>query len=221
MDKVKFRLTSARKILQKAHKDDLFEERCSRELEGYERRCWNDIIDSCIVEDKAIWDFALSEKLNYIDENLKGSKCQENWFSLDINPRENIMLANFMTGVSGFLTKDAVIRAEWAYEQRGEDEENMGKGFHVHINLIYSRCRKDLLTAAQKFFKEFASAENINVRVLALQKDLMHRQNYIRGIKTKEKLAKVAMDKPFREKNKIKDIYSKGGLTISSPELLP
>lgn len=219
MDEIKFRLQSGKRIKKQLEKI-LEQEQRFMEIDGYVPKTYQECLDYCISCDKQVWEFCLSDKLDYVKEYLNGSKLNSNWMTLDINPRQDINLANFVLMFMTYIKKETFIGAEFAFEQRGSDASNCGSGFHVHCNLIYTRCKKDLLTHAQKFFREICSAENINVRQLKLSKELDTRKNYIRGIKTHDKMDKVMWDKPFRRKNDLKDIYFKEGNSIKS-ELFP
>jgi len=220
MDEIKFRLASGKRIKKQLEKLQALEDVYEAALETYVRKPYGELLEHCINCDKANWEFCLSDKLDYVKDYLNGSKLNANWLTLDINPRQDINLANFVMMVMTYVKKDAFLGAELAFEQRGSDRENCGKGFHVHINLIYGRCKKDLLTHSMKFFKEICSPENINVRQLKLTKELETRKNYIRGIKTAEKMDKVSWDKPFRRENNLADLYIKEGNSIKS-ELFP
>lgn len=220
MDEIKFRLASGKRIKKQLEKLQALEDEFEAGLEDYTKRTYDELLNYCISCDKQNWEFCLSEKLDYVKDYLNGSKLNANWMTLDINPRQDINLANFVMMVMTYVKKDIFLGAELAFEQRGSTEETCGQGFHVHINLIFSRCKKDLLTSAMKFFKEICSPENINVRQLKLTKELETRKNYLRGIKTAEKLDKVSWDKPFRRRNNLADLYVKEGNSIKS-ELFP
>jgi len=211
MDRIKFRLNTGRRILKHFEILDGLEDQYVDKLgaDGYIRKTTHELMNKVIEDDKRIWKFCLSDKLNYVDDFLEKTKLATTWYTLDINPRQDITLTNFVLMCHTWFKKDAVMSGYMVFEQRGDTQETCGNGFHVHMNIIYSRCRTDLLKSAQKFFLEVCTPNNINVKVLKTEEDLEKRQKYIMGQKCKEKMSKVIWDIPFREKNKIEKFYSK------------
>ena len=73
-----------------------------------------------------------------IDKLLKKSKQTDlikEWYFLTINPAPNINLTDFHKTIEKAVSKVWITTYLYVIEQRGENIEELGKGFHTHIIL--------------------------------------------------------------------------------------
>lgn len=106
--------------------------------------------------------------------------------------------------------------AEWAYEQKGESENEAGQGFHIHLifatttpNYYPSHILRDA-----KSGWPFVAANCIQLDTLV---NVEKGRKYIRGIKNlpdgnpdTEKMKAVAWDNHWRESKNLQQIYESG-----------
>lgn len=87
-----------------------------------------------------------------------------------------------------------------AHEQRGETEQDMGNGYHIHIYLeTYKTWNKQhAIRETYSTFKKFCSGNNyIDVRKIIFDNGI---ENYLSGLKSGNKLQKTIIDKLFIER---------------------
>ncbi len=97
----------------------------------------------------------------------------------------------------------------YSIEQRGDTVETMGKGMHIHILI------KDLRKRRSHIIRELASTFNIKKNFIDVRQSNKAglyeiRKNYIMGVKTQDKMKKVAIDRIFRQKNNLRQYYTNG-----------
>lgn len=237
MDEIKFRLTAARAVKKKMqawnlrYPEDHPRYKCSetgeydQELRTEDRKLYR---LSMIKSEANVWDDALGEDYDFIAEHLKNKgKLDQTWYVLDISPDEKrVSLASFVIMCHAFFKKNAVIKAEYSFEQRGEPGGNpIGSGFHIHSNTLYARGKSELLRKAQLHFKSVADPSTVKVRELKTEKDLRTRRVYMSGIKAEKpgqpsKAAKAKADPEWRQANKLLPMYYIGEPHIIGEEAI-
>lgn len=133
---------------------------------------------------------------------LKGSKGQSKIVWLTINPKPQISFSDFKKTVDKFLTRTFVRNVKYVYEQRGETEETMGKGFHVHILYDKDKCvsPSQMTTYIQNSFKHcVGNLKSIDIKfyLTAIREE---KEQYLLGNKWNEdKSPKLAIDIKWRQ----------------------
>lgn len=127
------------------------------------------------------------------------------------------------------LFKIAVISEGYlVFEQRGETQEEVGKGLHAHMLLFrneekynHSKFKKRFLEKLikLKINKNYTSIKQLDYyckqpqAIFSFQniknETVKNKLKYIKGNKENAKLTKVCYDKIFRNKYKLDDIYKK------------
>jgi hypothetical protein len=168
----------------------------------------------------------------YIDDQLKRRKNEyiiPKVFSylVTINPKKSFQNVPDMKRLMAHLAKQLrkpnkfgklITKGVYCFEQRGETPDTVGKGVHAHLLLNLSTLvRKSYIrdnlryTLSKKFpciDAEKINDNNIlNVQIGTTQEGYENLMNYIQGIKTKDKAAKVANDKIFREIHSLQCLY--------------
>lgn len=124
------------------------------------------------------------------------------WYLITVRPPHDTRWEKFKLGVEQYVTKHSPkwIEYEYVFEQKGEDIEHLGYGFHTHMiictntkNYYPSHMLRDL-----KSQFNYVNAACIQVDTI---KNLNRAREYIHGIKNNdEKLKAVEMDKVWRDK---------------------
>jgi hypothetical protein len=143
-------------------------------------------------------------------EDLKHGNNSHCFFTINFKPDSQDM-ENVEEVMQDFTKKCSFVKDDFVYaiEQRSEEIETAGTGTHVHIlfakhNNAPSKIQRAFKT---KFFDKYvANAAALDYRYITPDK-VQQKLEYIMGVKTKEKLPKVYIDRQIREQKKVKDIY--------------
>jgi len=140
------------------------------------------------------------------DESVKSD-----YVFITINPKPTAPMGEFIKNVEKSVKKSFIKKSLHVIEQRAEDMENLGKGFHTHILLNKGDYRiSHLRREFARTFKNVCDVDNphcFNVS-LCKKQDLAKRQNYMLGSKADEsKHLKQKMDIEFRKKYFLQDYY--------------
>jgi len=137
-------------------------------------------------------------------------EVKKEWYFLTINPRPDITLTEFMKTIVKALKKRWINYYIMVIEQRGETEEELGKGFHTHIifNKGIKHCK--VIKEMSNTFKKMCDTSNyhlFNIKSIG-EEEKKRKIEYILGEKADDgKHLKQQMDKIFRERNKLKSYY--------------
>lgn len=121
-----------------------------------------------------------------------------------VNPKPDISLESFKARVDNYLKRKFVLNPLYRYEQRGETEEELGRGFHVHI--LFDKSDQispaQIIKYTQNSFKYITgNSKHIDIKIYPYEYR-KEKEDYLNGIKwDKEKEEKLKIDKLFREKN--------------------
>ncbi len=132
---------------------------------------------------------------------------------ITINPKPNVKLEHFRDTCIKFSQRKMFSKTWLVFEQRGNTEEELGKGFHAHVecrrNLDYKPSQISRNT--ENTFKNMVDIKVIkNVLTIQHHGEDFHKDKleYIEGVKTGEgKDEKQIMDVKFREKNNLNVCY--------------
>lgn len=188
----------------------------------FELLCKQDIMKSVIkstikteLENNCHPDFYIQQKYN---ECMERKRKLKPWFFITICPKPDIKLKNFMTAVASLTQWKPFIKGYYVFEQRGEESSRLGDGFHTHImleeyNIEYKKLKRRLIDKFKHMVKpdEKGSYENV---INVIRKKPEHAretlQEYMFGIKDKDKEKKCKMDVLWRQQKHIDKIYSWG-----------
>ena len=153
-------------------------------------------------------------KYDYAEElkkRVKQKKFEETsyyFFWVTVCPPDSVPLSSLMKCVDKLLKKKWLTEAYYAYEQRGSNMKDMGKGTHVHL-LIKRPPSKKPSHAEREIRSTFSSITQIVDHKNMIKKFWDDKFNYITGIKTGEgKSEKQVIDVPFRIANNLQSYYS-------------
>jgi len=148
------------------------------------------------------------EKLRQL-HNLK-IELKKDWYFLTVNPAPDIKLTVFMKTVEKALKKKWITYYLMVYEQRGETEEEAGRGFHTHI-IFNKGCKHCKIVSEMKnTFSKMCdcSKDNFFNLVSIGEEEKKRKIEYLIGQKADvEKHKKQEIDIIFRERNKLKSYY--------------
>jgi len=141
---------------------------------------------------------------------------------ITVNPKPDIPLSEFKKVVEKSAQKAFIKKSLYVIEQRGENENDLGKGFHCHMMINKGDYRNSHLRREfGRTFDKYCDISNPHCFNISLckEEDIIKRQNYMLGYKNdKTKHAKQKADKLFRKKHGIKDHY--GELFIGQKEYI-
>ena len=141
---------------------------------------------------------------------IKNIEINKEWYFLTVNPAPDITLKEFMKTIQKAVSKKWLKYCIYVIEQRGEKEEELGKGFHTHIifNKGCKHCK--VVQEMSNTFKKMCDVSNyhlFNLKSIGDQEKI-RKIEYITGIKADEaKHLKQQMDIIFRKRENLKSYY--------------
>ncbi len=143
-------------------------------------------------------------------KELKNIEINKEWYFLTVNPAPDITLKDFMKTIQKALLKKWITYYIFVIEQRGENEEELGKGFHTHIifNKGIKHCK--VVTEMGNTFKKMCDISNFHLFNLKNigEEEKKRKIEYITGTKADDaKHLKQQMDIIFRKKENLKSYY--------------
>lgn len=143
-------------------------------------------------------------------KNLLAKEHNNGYVFITINPKPQVSLEEFDRQVRKAIGRNMFDGVCAVYEQRGTNEEEIGKGFHAHIlakrNLDYKPSK--VANNLKNTFKSVCDVNNpalLNIQHIG-EDFAQDKQDYILGIKTGEgKSIKQELDVVWRLKNDIKE----------------
>jgi len=141
------------------------------------------------------------------NNRLVGKHCL-----MTIRPDNGTDFATFKHDVETFTKRCYLLNGEYAFEQCGECEEELGNGFHVHIlaqvkNYVqFQELKRDVHKDVRGQF--MFQVGNDRHKFLKTETDLEYCRNYIRGDKHNEdKVAACLLNDTWRAMNNLNEIY--------------
>lgn len=148
------------------------------------------------------------KKLEEIQENSK-------YVFITINPNQYITILDFINKMTKMMAKKWITNYLYVYEQRGETEAELGKGFHFHCilekpkNKPYCHMIRELSNSANAVC-DSSNFHFFNVKSIS-EEECQRKIIYITGRKADiEKHLKQDMDIVWRQKNNLKSFYNVG-----------
>jgi predicted small secreted protein len=165
----------------------------------------------------------VDEKLHEIEKKIKNTKktdrkegkTRDYWIT--INPPETSTLENMLKDTERFVNRAIVEKYMYCVEQRSDNEEEIGRGKHIHL---YFKIHEENYEPPSKIIKylksTFKKLLNVNTKALWIQPlkeeyvkdkiDYMLEKN--KDGEHEEKERKSQMDKIYRETNNLDDYYT-------------
>lgn len=162
---------------------------------------------------------SLYDEVKYMRENVISS-VNPNMIFLTIRPREGLFVLDDMLKMAGKLhNKKWLEDYLYVIEQSGANNDERGKGIHLHTILIRPEQKK-----YSHFIRELKSTASMlgdtsldcyfNVRIIKDEADLLRRVKYIISQKVSteqnDKANKQLQDITYRKENNIQTFYLKG-----------
>jgi hypothetical protein len=161
---------------------------------------------------------ALLEKHN-ISQTLEKVKENLYWITLRPSDEHKDRFLEFKKYCEEkYFTRQMFVSCTWVWEQKGEDMNTMGRGYHVHIlaQLTTSTEKGHCIRNTKSTFNKFlngdcpdAFVDVKKVSTILMKANLLH---YMAGIKNStaevNKEASCKMDTVFRNHYELQDVYS-------------
>jgi len=156
----------------------------------------------------------LEERYNHLK---KQEEIKENskYIFITINPNAQITLLDFINKVDKMMGKKWITNYLYVYEQRGETEAELGKGFHFHCILEkpkgkpYSHMIRELSNSANSVC-DTSNFHFFNIKSIS-EEECQRKIIYITGRKADEaKHLKQQMDIVWRQKHNLLSFYNVG-----------
>jgi len=147
-----------------------------------------------------------------IKKDINDVQDNTNYIFLNVNPAPNHSLLSFQQLIEKSLKKKWIKSYMYVLEQRGENQEELGKGFHTHM-IIEKDDTKQYTQAIKEMGRTFSKVcDTSNYHLFNGSKikdiDMDKRRNYIIGRKADpSKWLKQDMDIPWRNENFLKSYY--------------
>lgn len=139
---------------------------------------------------------------------MDSDACVENWYSINVRPKPGVNAKDFIYLCHEFCKRKMFLHGEYCFEQKGESDETMGNGFHMHLTAICKYAKAKILTDTLSTFKNYAQPQGIKIFKIKTKADLERRNAYLRGTKVGEdKQAALPFDVKWREALGLRDIY--------------
>lgn len=141
----------------------------------------------------------------------RGQLPHHRWHFVTVRPPHGYNWYDFYNSCQRFIEKwqHKWNSAEWCYEQKGESEETMGHGFHLHLlfsTIETNYYKSHILRDTQRHFT-YVKANCIQVEPIPVGNRLEKCRRYMRGDKPDpEKLKAVEWDRIWRTKMSLPDI---------------
>jgi len=152
-------------------------------------------------------------------------KFKSNLYFITINPypKKHLSLEQFKKLLERVMKKTWIKRYCLVIEQRGENEDELGKGVHTHMLIDKGDFRHShLLRDFKTIFENVTDTSNpccYNIKPCK-EEDICKRQKYMLGRKASpDKWIKQEMDKVFREKYNIPAYYGEMFIDTNYNEL--
>jgi hypothetical protein len=173
--------------------------------------------EACLRDMREMEEF---EKMDAAIQQQKDDKHwgKKQWVFITVNPDPKCKLQAFVTTVlKRALTKKWITKAYAAFEQRGETQEEAGKGFHVHILLHRGgKSRSQMMKEFKSTFKGLCALGNpktegsiLNLKAID-DRLVQSKVDYMLGRKTDVKMAKVQIDRWWRQQLGLQPVYEVG-----------
>lgn len=138
------------------------------------------------------------------------------WAFITINPdNTKIGLKKFLKLMDKTYNRAMFSSATYAIEQRGENTDDIGRGFHSHAVVMLKEgvklkdVRRDLLRSFVKSKNPICGNDrHVDVRKLEYKSDKLNAYAYISGDKEDSKSNKTLMDFEWRKMHNIDPLYS-------------
>nr|DAV63821.1 MAG TPA: Rep protein [Cressdnaviricota sp.] len=132
---------------------------------------------------------------------VKTTKIYSKFITVSFKPNTNPDIVK--ESIQVYQKRSFVNTFQIAHEQRSEQPETLGEGYHIHmlISMPKSKPNCELIRETYSTFKNYVEGKNfIDVRHLKTQTDVDNIKKYMSGDKSDDKLLKSQMDILFKKK---------------------
>lgn len=139
-----------------------------------------------------------------------GGRSVIDYCLITVNPdTTKITLSQFTKLIDKVAHSAMFSECKYAFEQRGESPDDLGKGFHVHM-LVKNKVKPSQIRRNLKriFLKPGYCGHPKHIDVKQVKEGTLSQvEDYLNGLKGDGKEAKVCMDSPWRLQNGLKALY--------------
>lgn len=179
----------------------------------------SDHMDMAMIVDQIAKDKSFCQR----SERIKGHKF------ITIRPPPNTPFECFFRAVNEYLTRKWINSFELVFEQKGETEETLGYGFHVHLVVQHkgNKGKSAMIEECQHDFKKYNIQLGGNQPYIVPIQDQKNLEKILNGYMSdwkkndQLKCAAFSMDEPWRQKVGLLRKYNEAPLPIPRGLLSP
>ncbi len=158
-----------------------------------------------------IYDKLLDERQTLREEQAK--RLGTLWLWLTVSPNDKVEFLDFKKKIESFANRKMFKEYFYVFEQRSQEKETAGMGFHAHLllkrNISYKQNK--IVSNSKNSFKNMTKVNDFNIFHFHWCPDeyLDDKMEYMTGAKTgSEKDIKQLIDVIFREKYNLDNYYT-------------
>lgn len=163
--------------------------------------------------------------IKYNMANAKPENLSKNYLWITLRPADiHVDRFNDFKHIvlTQYLTRNMFINYKYAWEQKGETPDEIGKGYHIHIlahcpnYLKGTQLKKDTKSTFNKFCNGEVHDAFVDYKYVRTKDDFFSKRAYMMGYKSDDwKDPACAMDIPWRKKYNLDNLY--GDLDLENP----
>lgn len=146
-----------------------------------------------------------------IEEGLTKSDKLKQTFFITIRPNSNeVNFITFHNDIAKFVDRKCFNNFTLTFEQKGESENELGKGFHAHIIAnMKQRSKTEVLRDTISTFKKYTNTNCIQVDIIKDEENYQRTIKYIKDYESDDghKASTKEWDALWREKESLKEYY--------------
>lgn len=189
-----------------------------------DKRPFEEIYDECIELESRILMAALETGLDLRERaaEIISARAIPLTYAIGISPRPEIDFQSFADNVQKYLEKPCFNgEVTYSFEQRGKDDSELGKGFHVHIVAeMKQRSKGEVLRDSKLMWAPFADLNCIKVDTLKSGTDKTQALSYITNYTSKDghKILTQDTDTKWRNSLELLPFYTGGPIKYIGPQ---
>jgi len=189
-----------------------------------DKRPFEEIYEECVEMESRILIAALERGLDLRERcaEIINARAIPLTYAIGISPKIGIDFQSFADNVQKYLEKPCFNgEITYSFEQRGKDDSEIGRGFHVHIVAeMKQRSKGEVLRDSKLMWAPFADLNCIKVEMLKQAINKTQALSYITDYTSKDghKILTQDTDTKWREQMGLSPFYTGGPVKYIGPQ---